>query len=145
MTHIFVLLQRYKFNFLNFIALLSLCALAAKWTWVFLAPVPLIVSKSTPPSTQKLAQSIIAAHLLTSNSSTNQPLLNIKLVGIFAADSMNKTNAVAIFLVSGQSIIVPLNGQIVPGVRMIEVDKNHVVIERNGETEHVNLEVNSPP
>jgi hypothetical protein len=143
MMPFFVLLQRYGFRFLNIVMLLALCALAAKWTWVFLAPAPIALPEVPGIAVTQAAQSIIADHLLTGKETSGQPPYNIKLEGVFAAE--NKGQGVAIFLLSGKSVMVPLKGQVMPGMSVNAIDQDHVVLDYDGVQERLNLEEQSPP
>ena len=143
MMPIFVLLQRFGFKFLNVVMLLLLCALAAKWSWVFWAPAPIPLPEVPDIPVAQAAQLIIADHLLTSKETSGQPPADLKLEGVFAAE--NGGQGVAIFQLSGKSIMVPLKGQILPGMRVDEIDQDHVVLDHDGVKERLNLEVKTFP
>jgi hypothetical protein len=142
MMPIFVLLQRFGFKFLNVVMLLALCALAAKWTWVFLAPAPVALPEETDIPVAQAAHLIIADHLLTGRETSGRPPSNLKLEGVFADE--NRGQGVAIFQLSGKSIMVPLKGQIMPGTSVDAIYPDHVVLDNNGVKESLNLEEKSP-
>ena len=143
MKHIFVLLQRSGFGFLNFLILLALCAVAAKWTWIFLAPASVALLKTPNRPAGQSAEAIIADHLLTSKTSLDHPQLNIKLVGVFATEGNHQ--GVAIFQGAAGGIMVALKRQVMPGIRLDAIYKDHVVLDRDGTKVRLNLEESAPP
>ncbi|MHB1677360.1 MAG: type II secretion system protein N [Sulfuriferula sp.] len=143
MKHLFALLQRSGFEFLNFVLLLALCAMAAKWTWVFLAPVTVAIPENVDISTKQAAESIIADHLLAGKAAIERPPPDLKLEGVFAVEGGDR--GIAIFQSTGKSMIVPLKGQVMSGMMLDAIYKDHVVLDRNGAKARLNLEENPPP
>ncbi len=144
MNYLFVLLRRSGFGILNLTILIALCALAAKWTWVFLAPAPAAVPGVTVTPTGDAAETILDRHLFSNRIVMNLPPPNLKLEGVFAA--VNGAGGVAIFQDSGgKSMMVPSTAQILPGMRLDAIYKDHVVIDRDGVKSRLNLEEKAPP
>ena len=143
MKHLIVLLKRSGFGLLNFLALLAFCALAAKWTWVFLAPAPVAVLEQSDSAVMQGAATIIASHLLTGKMVLNQAPADIKLQGVFAAK--NDAQGYAIFQTGGDSVMVPINGQVIPGTTLEAIYKDHVLLNRDGAKMRVELEQDAPP
>lgn len=144
MKYLFVLLRRSGFGILNLVMLIALCALAAKWTWVFLTPVPQAMPDGVEMQTGDAAEAILDRHVLSNRTVMNLPPPNLKLEGVFAA--ANGAGGVAIFQDSGgKSMMVPSTAQILPGMRLDAIYKDHVVIDRDGVKSRLNLEEKSPP
>ena len=143
MKHLIILLKRSGFGLLNFLTLLAFCALAAKWTWLFLAPAPVAVLEQPDSSVMQGAATIIASHLLTGKMVLNQAPGDIKLQGVFAAKY--DAQGYAIFQIGGNSVMVPINGQVVSGTRLAAIYKDHVLLDRDGAKMRLELEQDSPP
>ena len=145
MKHLSVLLQAYGFRALNLFMLIAMCALAAKWTWVFLTPEPRPVLIGTDsPAVMQPAETILGSHLFSHKIIINQPPPNLKLEGVFALE--NGAGGAAIFQdSSGKSIMVQSAAQILPGLRLDAIYKDHVVLDRDGAKMRLNLEEKSPP
>ena len=142
MKHLFVLLQRSGFGILNFVMLLALSALAAKWTWVFITPSPVAMLEEAGNPKRPL-DAILADHLLTRKVVLDSPPPDIKLEGVFAAQGNHE--GYAIFQSGGKNILVPLTGLVMPGIRLDAIYTDHVVFNREGVKMRLNLEEKSPP
>ncbi len=142
MKLIFTGLQRSALGLVNFAALLALCALMAKWTWVFLAPSPVeapIVS-SLPDS--GFSETIMASHLLAGSTAEDSTPLAISLQGVFAAEAGH--SSYAILSADGKTILAPVNTVVVPGVTLHAIYPDHVVLEQGGREVRVKLEQDAP-
>ncbi len=142
MKHLFVLLQRSGVGLLNFALLLALCALAAKWTWVFLAPATVAASQEPAAMPRQPANAIIADHLLTAKVAMERPPSNIKLEGVFAVEGANQ--GIAILQTTGEAMMVPLKGLVSPGMTLDAIYKDHVVLNRDGAKARLNLQESAP-
>ncbi len=144
MNYLFVSLRRSGFGILNLIMLIALCALAAKWTWVFLTPVTQALPGGTYMPTGDAAETIIDHRLLNNRTVMNLPPPNLVLEGVFAA--ANGSGGVAILRDSGgKSMMLPSTAQIQPGMRLDGIYRDHVVIDRDGVKSRLNLKENAPP
>ncbi|HET9112897.1 MAG TPA: type II secretion system protein N [Burkholderiales bacterium] len=144
MKFLFALLQRSGFGILNLALLIALCAMAAKWTWIFLTPVTPVVPAGVDMPAGDAAETIIDHRLLNNRTVMNLPPPNLVLEGVFAAT--NGSGGVAILRDGGgKSMMVPSTAQIQPGMRLDGIYRDHVVIDRDGVKSRLNLKEDAPP
>jgi general secretion pathway protein C len=110
----------------------------AYWTWVFVAP----AAVASAPQAQggvdmaAIARLFGAAPPAGAGASTS----GIRLKGVIAPTP--GVAASAIFSTgSGKDIAVFLDGEVQPGVKLVEVNPDHVVVSRGGVRERIDLEV----
>lgn len=111
----------------------------AHWTWVFIAPAPRAASTDLSPPIDLAA----VARLFGAAAPAENPVvdsLGLKLKGVIAPDG--GPIASAIFSTgTGRDIAVFVNRDITPGVKLVEVDPDHVIIARAGVRSRIDLEV----
>jgi len=106
--------------------------LLAKHAWVLFAP-----TERAVPSSTITAQSAQAEQLFGNvNTATAAASLNgIRPIGIFA----NGAHGFAVMQTERGQVGVGVGSEIVPGVRLVETHADHVVLERNGVRQRVDL------
>ena len=107
----------------------------AHWTWVFVAPPPVAVLTESD-STVDLAA--IAKLFGSSAPSTQGSSSSLRLKGVIAPTP--GVAASAIFASGGKDIAVYIGREVQPGVKLIEVKPDHVIVSRAGVRERVDLE-----
>jgi general secretion pathway protein C len=106
----------------------------AYWTWVFVAPAAM---HSTPGKNAVVDLAAVAR--LFGAAAPTAPSSGLRLKGVIAPTP--GTEASAIFSTgSGKDIAVYVDREVQPGVKLIEVDPDHVVISREGARERIDLE-----
>ena len=116
-------------------ALVLLGVVLAYWTWVWLAPRP-------EPRVQPLADPVgrvAFANRLFGSVQRDQNIaaptgIAIKLLGVVAASGGRRGYAV-VQLEAKEILAVHEGEDIAPGIRLVEVHTDHVILERNGTRE----------
>lgn len=115
----------------------------AYWTWVFVAP-PAI--SSVPESADDVDPAAIArlfGAAAPAGPSSGGSSASLKLKGVIAPTP--GVAASAIFSTgSGKDLAVFLDGEVVAGVKLVEVDPEYVVVARGGVRERIDLEARRP-
>ena len=116
-----------------------LAAQLAHWTWVFFAPAP--VASGAPA--QGGADLAVAARLFGGSSSaspaTAAAASSLRLKGVVAPTP--GTAASAIFNTgSGRDVSIYIEGEVQPGVKLVEVLPEAVVVSRGGVRERIELD-----
>jgi general secretion pathway protein C len=110
----------------------------AHWTWVFIAPAP----RTAAPDASRPVDLAAIARLFGAAAPAENPVvdsLGLKLKGVIAPDG--GPIASAIFSTgTGRDIAVFVNRDITPGVKLVEVDPDHVVVSRGGARSRIDLE-----
>jgi general secretion pathway protein C len=107
----------------------------AYWTWVFVAP-PAVAPAAVPRADIDLAA---VARLFGADAPSVASSSGLRLKGVIAPTP--GVSASAIFSTgSGKDIAVFLDGEVQPGVKLVEVDPDHVMISRGGVRERIDLE-----
>jgi general secretion pathway protein C len=114
---------------------LVLGALLAKWSWILL--------KS--PST---VAALVPDHAVSENSgrlfgaataeSTAAAMPNVKLIGVFAPES-GRSGFAVLKLDEQRQIGAAVGENVAPGVKLLEVHADHVVLERSGAQQRVDM------
>ena len=106
--------------------------LLAKHAWVLFAP-----AEHAVPGTTAAAQSGQAEQLfgVVSTVTSSASLNGIRPIGIFA----HSKNGFAVMQTETGQVGVGMGEQVVPGVRLVETHPDHVVLERNGVRQRVDL------
>jgi general secretion pathway protein C len=106
--------------------------LLAKHVWVLFAP-----AEHAVPGTTVAAQSVQAEQLFgTVSTTTSAASLNgIRPIGIFAS----RINGFAVMMTETGQLGVGLGGEVAPGIRLVETHADHVILERNGVKQRVDL------
>ena len=137
------LMQRAIVSLATFAALAVLGLVLAYWSWLwFIAPVPEPRSRLVP----EWDRNLVAARDLFGTIQPEQNVvvptagIGIKLLGVVAASGGR--GGYAVMLLDAGQIVAVLEGEdIAPGVRLAEVQPNHVVLDRNGLNETLALPV----
>lgn len=106
--------------------------LLAKHVWVLFAP-----AEHAVPGTTVAAQSAQAEQLFgTVVTTTSAASLNgIRPIGIFAS----RNNGFAVMMTETGQVGVGLGSEVAPGIRLVETHADHVILERNGVRQRVEL------
>jgi general secretion pathway protein C len=110
----------------------------AHWTWVFVAPAQVA---TTPAGDAGVDMAAIAKLFGASppSSATVASSSGLRLKGVVAPDG--GPIASAIFSTgSGRDIAVFVEREIAPGLKLLEVKPDHVIVSRNGVRERIDLE-----
>ena len=108
----------------------------AHWTWVFLAPDPVA---SIPQGESGVDLAAVARLFGAAPPGTAASASGLRLKGVIAPTP--GTAASAIFSTGvGRDVAVYVEGEIKPGVKLVEVDPDHVIVSRGGERERIDLE-----
>ncbi len=119
------------------ILFIALCATSAYWGMQWLQPTarPMVA----PPAPLQGSVPLTAATALLGGVSTNG-MSNFQLTGIIVAD--RPSESIAIIAVDGAAARpYRINREIKPGVRIQEVDRDHVTIEQNGTLNRLSLPI----
>jgi general secretion pathway protein C len=119
-------------------AITALGVAGAYWTWAWFAPRPEPVTEA-PIAAARLD----AAYRLFGNVRANRTVaapssVTFKLLGLAAASGEEPGYAV-LQMSSGRAIAVRRGDDIEPGIRLVEVNADHVVLDRNGMRETLAL------
>ena len=114
-------------------ALALLAVVLAYWTWIWLAPAPEPVL-----ATPSLARSE-PAHALFGGRATEAPAgTALRLLGIAASSGAGQGRAIV--QIDGASTrVVGAGEELAPGVRVTEIRATHVVVDRGGRRETLEL------
>jgi len=115
---------------------LVLGVLLAKWSWVLLKA-PATVS-AIAPSHDISGNSGQLFGVAAEADSSAAVLPNVKLVGVFAPDSGPAGFAV-LSLDEQHQVGVVAGGTVAPGVKLLEVHAHHVVLDRSGVQQKIEL------
>jgi len=120
----------------------------AHWTWVFVAPGPVAAVPDSAPAANLAA----VAKLFGAGPPANSPgaaasSSGLRLKGVVAPNQ--GTAASAIFSTgAGKDIAVFVNREVQPGVKLVEVKPDYVIVSRAGDRERIELDTrraSSPP
>lgn len=127
-----------RFGTLVTVALVLVLAwLLARWTWVFLTP----AAAPAPTATSGVDLAAVArlfGGAAPAGSATGGPSSGLRLKGVIAPSPANIGSAV--FNAGGKDIAVNLGTELQPGVKLVAVEPDHVVIVRGGARERVDLD-----
>jgi len=130
-----------RFGSLVTIALVLVLAwLLARWTWVFVAP-PEPASASPAATSVDLA----AVARLFGGAAPAGPgaqagsASGLRLKGVIAPTPASIGSAV--FNAGGKDIAVGLGGEVLPGIRLVAVEPDHVLVTRAGVRERIDLDM----
>ena len=112
----------------------------AHWTWVFFAPRPTELAPAVEgPADLAVAARLFGSTLSGTATEASATPSSLRLKGVVAPTP--GTAASAIFsLGSGRDVAVKLEGEVQPGVKLVEVLPNAVVLQRGGIRERIELE-----
>lgn len=132
-------------NFGQLIVLVMLIALAwrgAGWAWYFAAPSP-------TPGVPDLRGAVSVANVVrfpwfgaAPPSAVAAPISNIRLIGLFAGGK----RPTALLVVGNQNPIAASAGESpAPGLQLVSIAQDHVIIQRNGISEKILLAGSTKP
>jgi general secretion pathway protein C len=126
------------------LALALLCWVLARWTWVLFAPaVPVVVPPPPPPiDLQAALDEILRAKLFSGQPAATLPAPtarhDIQLAGVLATAPQGR--GWAVLQLEGKAHQVASSGsEIMPGVMLDQVLADHVVVDRQGSRERIDL------
>lgn len=124
------------------LAIALLAWVLAHWTWRVLAPAPGAVAPAAPPppvlNDPAKAAAVFGAAGDEVASVAEMSTLNIRLKGVIAAQA-NKP-ASAIVNTGGRDNAVYIGDEIQPGVKLVVVEADRIIIERAGVQEAITIE-----
>ncbi len=130
---------------LTFLALALLCWVLARWTWVLLAPaVPVLAPPAPGPvDLQAALNEILRARLFNGQAGGEAPIAStvrrdVQLAGVFATAPQGRGWAVVQFEGKAQQVAAS-GAEIAPGLVLDQVFGDHVVINRQGSRERIDL------
>jgi general secretion pathway protein C len=110
----------------------------AHWTWVFIAP-PEVARTAEPDGGVDMAAIARLFGASPPASAASASTSGLRLKGVVAPDA--GPIASAIFSTGGgKDIAVFVDREITPGVKLVEVKPDHVIVSRNGIAERIELE-----
>jgi general secretion pathway protein C len=108
----------------------------AYWTWVFVAPAPVAAPAAAQPAVDLAAVARLFGADAPAASGSGSDL---KLKGVIAPTP--GTEASAIFSKgSGRDVAVYIDREVEPGVKLVEVHPDHVIVSRGGARSRIDLE-----
>ena len=112
----------------------------AHWTWVFIAPAPIAqVPDGAPVVNLGAVAKLFGASAPANASGAVAPTSGLRLKGVIAPDQ--GPSASAIFSTGvGKDIAVFVDREVQPGVKLVEVRPDYVVVARAGVRERIDLE-----
>ena len=121
----------------------ALAAMAAHWTWIFVAPAAIGPSAYATPSFSAAGDGAPrrnlfgAAHGAQAETASS---VNLKLVGVASPMAARQGGRAVFVLEGGKSKAARSGESIAPGTILREVHPDHVLLERNGALERLTLE-----
>lgn len=142
MRDLLIFLQRNGPGLLNTALLVMACVLAAKWTWVFLAPLPVAPQAYPQATLTHNLTPILTAHLFGQPDASTAPASDWKLVGVFAAP--DERQGYAMVQSHGMTFTVIAQGKLDANTTLISVAKDHVELEQSDVRKRLELEKIAP-
>jgi hypothetical protein len=110
----------------------------ARWVWVFAAP-PEIAPPATTSWQKEDATEDLFGHG-TDVDTAAATVGNIRLIGVFA----HRTAGFAVLQIDGKQVGGGLGAEVAPGLRLVETQADHVLLERGGTRLRVDLASGMP-
>lgn len=121
------------------ISALVLGVLLAKWFWILFAP-QATYSAAVPEHEAVLeAGQLFGVAVSTEAASEGVALPNVQLLGVFAASAGKKGFAV-LKLADNRQMGVAVGDEVAAGTKLVDVQPDHVLLERAGVQQRINLE-----
>lgn len=114
------------------VAAVVLGTLLAKWSWVFFAPPSLPVAAVPVVNVDGMAEKIFGQP--ASDVAQAGLLSNVRLIGLFSGKQ-----GFAVLELAGKQMGVAVGQSITPGVKLQQVNADHVIIESGGVQQRINL------
>lgn len=112
-------------------ALLLLVFVLAYWTWAWLGPRPLPAAAPGPDAAVRTGAAGGLFGVAEETVVSVAPDASLRLMGIASATARGRGHAV--FQINGREIVaVREGGQVAPGIMLVDVRPNQVLLERNG-------------
>ena len=108
----------------------------ARWVWIFAAPADMAMPAATSWQKSEISEDLFG-HAADVNAVASAG--NIKLIGVFA----HKTAGFAVLQIDGKQVGVGMGESVAAGLRLVETHANHVLLERGGVKQRVDLQVSS--
>jgi type II secretory pathway component PulC len=117
-------------------------ALLARWTWILFAPNTLSVFPSQSNAGGKVTEALFGVPESGGgvNSNANAKLGNVQLVGIFTG----KHGFAVLKLDEKSQRGFALGDEVIKGTKLVAVNADYVLLEHDGVTQKLNLEVKEP-
>jgi type II secretory pathway component PulC len=120
------------------VSAMVLGVLLAKWFWIFLAP-QATFSAAVPERAAGLeAGQLFGVAVSTEAASEGVALPNVQLLGVFAAGAGKK--GFAVLKLDNRQMGVAVGDEVAAGTKLVDVQADHVLLERAGVQQRVNLE-----
>lgn len=121
------------------VSALVLGVLLAKWFWILFAPQATFTA-AVPVRTAGIeAGQLFGVAVSTEAPSEGVALPNVQLLGVFSASAGKKGFAV-LKLADNRQVGVAVGEEVAPGTKLVDVQPDHVLLERAGVQQRVNLE-----
>ena len=125
------------------VSAMVLGVLLAKWFWILFAP-QATFSAAVPERAASLeAGQLFGVAVSTEAASEGVALPNVQLLGVFAAGAGKKGFAV-LKLADNRQMGVAVGDEVAAGTKLVDVQADHVLLERAGVQQRVNLENKYP-
>lgn len=112
-------------------ALLLLAIVLAYWTWAWLGPRPSPPAAPGPDTAVRTGAAGGLFGVAEETAASVVPDASLRLMGIASAAARGRGHAV--FQINGREIVAVREGrQVAPGIMLVEVRPNQVLLERNG-------------
>ena len=123
----------------NAAAVIALGVAGAYWTWTWFAPRPEAAAQAPLPAVAPLdAAYPLFGKVRGSRSAARPTAVTIRLLGVIAASGVEP--GYALLQLGGQPVVaVREGGDVEPGTRVVEVNAEHVVLDRGGMRETLAL------
>jgi len=112
---------------------------AAKATWIALAPAPAVAGGAPPATVDLAAAASVFGGTAGSAGSVAKASGGLRLKGVVAPSPGNVAGAI-FNAGAARDVAVPLGGEVQPGVKLVAVMRDHVLVSRNGTRERIDLE-----
>lgn len=117
------------------LAVLVIVTMLVHWVWVLFEPRSISVLPAAFPASNSHAEQLFGSVLFVPAPAVSSVAPNIRLVGVFAG-----VPGFAVLELDGKRQLGLATGhEIVAGTKLVEVTKDHVVIERDGVRQQIRL------
>jgi hypothetical protein len=113
-------------------------ALLARWVWILFAPLATYTSAIPEHSAGIEAGQLFGEVASTDTSSVGVAIPNVQLLGVFTASPGRP--GFAILKLDSKQVGVAQGAEVVPGTKLVEVHADHVLLDRAGLQQRVDLE-----